>query len=195
MQKRFRRVIEHAPSARAMKPRQAVQQAVLERVVILRAATIFHDANAKSTMFQKPCQGLARVMEKMMRQGQPEPIFSEMARLRAPQIRQPNQDEPAGTQQPPSLLQDGAGIGQMLERIPKGDGVEFARRQCGPEEFAIENSVRSQRPRRLSIRHGHGLDSVSLPALRIKGAQEKPQPAANVEHAPFAVKAMEKAGA
>ena len=57
------------------------------------------------------------------------------------------------------------------------------------------NPLRSQRPRSLSIRHGHGLDTVSVPSLRIKRAQKKSQPAPDVQHAAFAAKALQKAGA
>src|SRR5207253_3366580 len=128
-------------------------------------------------------------------QGQPEPIVSEMVGLIAPEIRQPNQDDPARAQQPPNLLQDCAGIGQMLERIPKGDDVELSRRQSGGDELSIQNSIRSQRVRRFPIRERHGLDSVSIPSLRIKGAQEKPEPASDVQDTSFAAEATEKTGA
>ena len=86
-------------------------------------------------------------------------------------------------------------IGQMLERIPKRDRVELAGRQSGGDQLCIANAVRSQRARRLSIRNGHGLDSVSIPSLRIQSAQEKPQPASHIQHAAFAAEELEKPSA
>ncbi len=127
MQKWLSRVIEHAPAAPAMTPREPIQQAMLERVIIFRAAAIFHDAHAKSARLQKPRQRLARVMAEMMRQRKPEPILAEMPRLIASKIRQSNHDDPAGAQKPRGFLQNRAGIGQMLEGIPESDRVEFGR--------------------------------------------------------------------
>ena len=96
MQEWLSRVIKDAPAAPAVTPREPIQQAVLERVVIFRAAAIFHDAHAKSARLQKPRQRLACVMAEMMRQRQPEPILTEMPGLIASKIRQSNHDDPAG---------------------------------------------------------------------------------------------------
>jgi hypothetical protein len=112
-----------------MTPREPIQQAVLEGVVIFRAAAIFHDAHAKSARLQKPRQRLARVMAEMMRQRKPEPIFAEMPRLITAKIGQPNQNDPPGAQKPRGLLQNRPGIRQMFERIPERDRVEFVRWQ------------------------------------------------------------------
>ena len=87
MQEWLSRVIKHAPAAPAVTPREPIQQAVLEGVVIFRAAAIFHDAHAKSAPLQEPRERLARVMAEMMRQRKPEPIFPEMPRLIASKIR------------------------------------------------------------------------------------------------------------
>jgi len=46
--------------------------------------------------------------------------------------------------------------------------------------------------RRFPIRERHGLDSVSIPSLRIKGPQEEPEPASDVQHRSFAAEAIEK---
>ena len=89
-------VIDHAPAAPAVTPRKPIQQAVLEGVVIFRAAAIFHDAHAKSARLQEPRERLARVMAEMMRQRKPEPILTEMPGLIASKIRQSNHNDPAG---------------------------------------------------------------------------------------------------
>lgn len=126
MQKWLREIVAQAARAPPMQPPQAVKQAVLERMIILWARTILHQPHAESAIFKKPLESLRSVMTKMMRQRQPEPVFAEMARLIAAKIRQPNESDAARAQKPPGFLQDGAGVGQMLERIPESDHIEFA---------------------------------------------------------------------
>src|SRR5579864_3771966 len=125
MQKWLRCEVAQASRAPPVTPRETVQQTMLERVVIFRTGAIFNHSEAESTMFQEPWQSLPRVMKEMVRQGESEPIFAEMARLIAAKIGQPDQDDAAGAQEPAGFLQDGAWIGQMLKRIPKRDDVEF----------------------------------------------------------------------
>src|SRR5579862_8990017 len=98
MHKWLRKVIAQPSRAPAVKPREAIQHAVLQRVIIFGAGPIFHHTDAETAIFQKLCQSLSRVMIEMMRQGQPKPIFAEMARLIAAEIWQANQNEAARAQ-------------------------------------------------------------------------------------------------
>ena len=123
------------------------------------------------------------------------PIFAEMARLMASEIRQCDQDQAAGTKDAASLLQLGARIGEMLEGIPERDHIESRRRQRSRGERRMRNPIRAQRARRLAIRERHRLDAISIPAARVQGAQEESQPASHVEDAACGAKSMEEGGA
>src|ERR1700740_620503 len=141
MQKRFRGVINGAPAGSAVTPRQPIQQTVLEGVILFRAGAIFHDAHAKSARLPKLRQRLARVMTEMVRQRKPNPIFAEMPRLIASKIWQSNHDDTAGPQKSGCFLQNGAGIGQMFERIPARDRIELVRWPSSRYDVAIMNPV------------------------------------------------------
>src|ERR1700719_4373873 len=99
-----------------MKPRHAVEQAMFERVVILEAGAVFGKADAKAAGLQKLGQARLRVVIEMMRQGERKPVLAKMTGLVACEIRQTDQHHAAGTKKAPGLLEDGARIGQMLER-------------------------------------------------------------------------------
>src|SRR5579884_3288949 len=97
---------------------------MLQRVIVFGARAVFDDANAKATGFEQACEGGARVMTEMMRQGEAVPIFPEMASLITAEIRQADQRQSTGTQKPVGLLQFGTRIGQVFERIPETYDVE-----------------------------------------------------------------------
>ena len=143
MQEGFRGVITQPSSARPMETSHAIQQTMFQRMVMVGAGAIFQNANTKAARVQKPRQSCGREMVKVMRQREVVPILSEMARLIASEIRQGNQDDAAGAKDAASLLQFGARIREMLERIPERNDVESRRRQSGRSERNMGNPVRA----------------------------------------------------
>ncbi len=114
-----------------------IQQTMFQRMVMVRAGAIFEAANTKAARVQQAGQGCGREMPEVMRQGEVIPILSEMARLIACEVRQCDQDQAAGPKDAASLVQFGARIGEMLERIPERNDVESRRRQTGHGERNI----------------------------------------------------------
>ena len=164
-----------------MEASHAIQQTMFQRMVMVGAGPIFQDTNTKAARVQEPRQTCGREMPEVMRQGEVIPVLSEMARLIASEIWQCDQDQAAGAKDAASLLQLGARIGEVLERIPERNDIESRRRQSGRSERNLRNPVRAHCARRLAIRERHGLDAISIPAAGVQGAQEKSQSASDVE--------------